>query len=250
MKVGSNAGPYRPSGPAGVRRSDGVGAYDAAKTSGAQRSFNDRIDILGIPTDELTPNVHTAILSLMEEVEVLKRDLGASNARLRELEDLADMDPLLPINNRRAFVRELRRMISFADRYGTPSTLMFIDMNDMKLINDSHGHEAGDAALFHLAQMLTANTRGTDVVGRLGGDEFGVIMAQADVAQGTEKAQLLYDIITTTPLHLEGADSISLRLAYGLHTFHGQEVPEEALEKADQAMYAHKKEIKGADKVR
>ena len=260
MKVGSSGAPPRVStstkvtGPRrldGVQRVGSMSAYGGtAEPVSALGEIEDRIEILGINPAELNPRVRDTLMMLMEEVDGLKRQLESTSARLREMEELADLDVLLPIRNRRAFVRELQRMMSFAERYGTPSTVMFIDMNDMKDINDKYGHEVGDQALFHLAQIVTENIRGTDIVGRLGGDEFGVILAQADEVIGQEKAAALANAILSTPMALESGDIINLKLAYGTHTFRGGEEAGAALEKADQAMYAHKKEIKGPEGIR
>ena len=199
--------------------------------------------MLGIPPEEMTERVQHAILSLMQEVDNLRQELDRTNRRLREMEDVADTDALLPIPNRRAFVRELSRMISFAERYGTPSTLMFIDLNDMKMINDKFGHEAGDRALFHVARLLVDNVRTTDVIARLGGDEFGVILAQADETVGAEKSKSLADIITNNPLTLDG-EQINMSLAFGTYTFRSGDKPDEAIDKADKAMYENKREMK------
>src|SRR5581483_1972703 len=103
-------------------------------------------------------------------------ELVQANARIVELERLADEDALMPVANRRAFVRELSRMIAFTQRYGLPSSVVYFDINGMKQINDSHGHTAGDAALQHIAKILVDNIRSSDLVGRLGGDEFAVIL--------------------------------------------------------------------------
>lgn len=221
----------------------------SATEASAPRRVEDTVQVLGIPPEEMTENVHRAIMSLMQEVENLRRELDNTNRRLREMEDVADTDSLLPIPNRRAFVRELNRMISFAERYGTPSTLMFIDLNDMKLINDQYGHEAGDKALFHVARLLADHVRSTDVIGRLGGDEFGVILAQADENTGNEKAQVLADMIKQTPLQL-GDEAVQMSLAFGTYTFRSGDKPDDALDKADKAMYEAKREMKGEENVR
>ena len=91
---------------------------------------------------------------------------------LHQQANLADEDSLLPVINRRAFVRELSRAMSFAQRYTQPSSLAFFDVNNMKTINDELGHAAGDAALMHVAEMLLEHVRHSDVVGRLGGDQW------------------------------------------------------------------------------
>ena len=85
----------------------------------------------------------------------------------------------MPVANRRSFVRELSRMLSYAQRYGGEISVLYFDVNDMKSINDTYGHAAGDAAIGHVANLLAASIRESDVVGRLGGDEFGIILANA-----------------------------------------------------------------------
>lgn len=246
MKVSSTPGIVRTAPTSRVRRTDKA---DSATSTSAPRNIQDTVQVLGIPPEEMTARVQKAILGLMEEVDSLRRELDHTNRRLRDMEDMADTDAMLPIPNRRAFVRELNRMISFAERYGAPSTLMFIDLNDMKKINDTYGHEAGDKALFHVARIVTENIRGTDVVGRLGGDEFGVILAQADEAVGAQKAQELADAIHNNPLEI-GTETIHMTMAFGTYTFRSGDQPDEALDKADKAMYEHKKEIKGEGNVR
>ncbi len=194
---------------------------------------------MGIPANELTPKVRDAIMKLMAEVENLRKDLDQSRVRIEYLERLADQDTLAPVANRRAFVRELSRVISFSERYNSPSSVIYFDVNGLKAINDTYGHSAGDAALMRVADILIENVRGSDVVGRLGGDEFAVILTQGDREAALEKAAILLDKIESQPLEWNG-ESIPLRLAYGVHTFQGGEDPDTALAAADRAMYAHK----------
>ncbi|MFQ5973485.1 MAG: GGDEF domain-containing protein [Alphaproteobacteria bacterium] len=194
----------------------------------------------GIPTTELTPKVHAAIEMLMAEVQRLREDLHQAQQRVGYLEKLADEDSLVPVANRRAFVRELSRMVAFAERYGTPSSILYFDINGFKTINDQHGHAAGDAAIKHVAELLTSNVRETDVVGRLGGDEFGVILAQSDSQTAADKADALATTIAANPLDWNEM-ALALNVAYGTYTITGEENPGEALERADRAMYAQKR---------
>ncbi len=246
MKITNTPGVIR-TGPARPTRK--AGSATSAGPVSSTRNINDTVQISAIPPEEMTERVQKAILGLMEEVDTLRRELDFTNRRLREMEDIADTDALLPIPNRRAFIRELNRMISFAERYGTPSTLVFIDLNDMKKINDEYGHDVGDKALFHVARLMTENIRGTDVIGRLGGDEFGVLLAQADEEIGKQKAQNLANVIDETPLQHDGIE-IKMSLAFGTYTFKSGDQPDEAIHKADQAMYEHKREKKGEGNIR
>ena len=126
-------------------------AADAAASAGHQ--VQDSASVMGIPEAELTPKIRMAIMTLMEEVARLLEELNGTRGRIEHLERLADQDSLVPVYNRRAFLRELTRAISMTERYGAPSTVIYFDVNNMKHINDNHGHPAGDAAL---AQILQA----------------------------------------------------------------------------------------------
>ena len=221
----------------------GVGSYRKASTTAgsapAPRAA-DAASVLGIPQNELTPKVQEAITQLMAEVDNLRQELDQSMSRVEYLEQLADQDSLLPINNRRAFVRELNRAISMGQRYSYPSTVVYFDVDNMKAINDELGHPAGDAALTLITEKLKENVRDSDVIGRLGGDEFGVILLQADEERGQEKAKQLADSIESSPLHF-GGEEVQVTVTWGLYTFSGQDDASGALAAADEAMYARKR---------
>ena len=201
--------------------------------------INDTLSIMGIPAAELTPKVREAIMTLMAEVDRLRQEVEEQRARVSNLERLADQDPLTPLVNRRAFVRELSRIVSFSERYGTPASLIYFDMNGLKKVNDTHGHPAGDAALQKVASVLLDNVRESDLVGRLGGDEFGVLLAHADEEASAEKATQLMEAIQAQPLVWEGIE-IEISLAYGNYTFKGGEDANAAIAAADREMYVRK----------
>ena len=110
----------------------------------------------------------------------------------------------------------------------------------MKAINDRHGHGAGDLVVRHAAETLLSRLRGSDLVGRLGGDEFGVILTQADKDAALAKAQSLAQAIQTAPVKWNG-EPLDIKVSYGIYTYAGDEAVEEALDRADKAMYAHKR---------
>ncbi|MFQ5534282.1 MAG: GGDEF domain-containing protein [Sphingomonadales bacterium] len=207
------------------------------------RSVSDTVSILGIPADETTPKVREAIMQLMAEVDRLRVDLDMTRRRLGEMERLADLDPLAPISNRRAFVRELTRMIAFSERYGAPGSLIYLDLNDLKGVNDQFGHGAGDAALRHVATILLDNIRESDIVGRLGGDEFGVILVQSDEETARVKAEKLVAAIADEPFKWEDHE-LSLKTANGVYAFRPGEDANRAMAEADKAMYARKRDMK------
>ena len=197
------------------------------------------MSLLGLPEHELTPSVRAALRHLIEEVADLRQELAVTQSSLAELERLADEDSLAPIRNRRAFLRDLARTISHVERYGTPFSLLYFDVNGLKALNDRFGHVAGDAALIHVAELLTAHTRSSDVVGRLGGDEFGVLLALADEAAGAKKARWLAEAIAAAEFRWEGV-AVPLSIAYGAYGLVPREEAQVALAAADRAMYRQK----------
>ena len=196
--------------------------------------------VLGIPESEFTPRVRDAIMGLMAEVDSLRRELTQMRARVEEAEHTADQDHLLPLLNRRAFVRELTRYIAFAGRYGTPASLIYFDLDGFKLVNDTYGHAAGDAVLQHFAEILLANVRDSDVVARLGGDEFGVLLSHANQDQAHKKADLLARCLNDSAATWQGR-SIPVSFSYGAFELRSGEDATSAMARADEAMYAHKR---------
>ena len=202
--------------------------------------------LAGIDEAELTPKSRRTLLALMGEVEQLRGQLHEARTRVASLERLVDEDPLIPICNRRAFVRELTRMMAYAGRYGVPASLVFFDVNNLKRINDVHGHAAGDAVLTRLAQVLVESVRTSDVVGRLGGDEMGVLLVQADKALAERKATELASLIERQPITWHGR-KVPVSVAFGVHAFKGGENANTALDAADREMYRRKPRREPAD---
>ncbi len=196
--------------------------------------------IPGISEPGVTPELRHAVAGLAAERDRLREELAKARTRIASLERLADEDSLTPVANRRAFVRQLTRMIAFTHRYGVPASVVYFDVNNMKQINDSHGHPAGDAALRHIATVLRDNIRSSDIAGRLGGDEFGVILAQTDEEQAHQKAAALAEAIAERPLRWNDF-TIPVTAAYGVHAFSGSDDPQQAIEAADRAMYQQKR---------
>lgn len=180
---------------------------------------------------------------LRRALDETRRQLDGTRTRLRELERLVDEDPLMPVANRRAFLRELTRMMAFAQRYGGTGSLVYFDLNNLKQINDSQGHAAGDAALLQVARLLVDNVRASDVIGRLGGDEFGLLLVQADAEAAERKAAELAQRIEVSPLEWQGA-RVPLAVAYGVRAFTGGENAERVLAAADRAMYRRKRKTR------
>lgn len=191
------------------------------------------------------PEARAAVLGLVAEIDRLRSEADGLRARLRELEALADNDPLVPALNRRAFMRELERMMSYAARYALQPSLVFVDLNDFKRINDAHGHNVGDAVLVHVAELLGRHVRASDVVGRIGGDEFAIALASGGVRAAEIKAEALARALRCEPARFEGF-SYAVSASFGVYALGGDESAEQALAHADAAMYQRKRAERGA----
>lgn len=194
----------------------------------AERSF--KTDPLSSPMQVDIDALGSENTDLREQVQTLQREI----ARLRRL---ADHDPLCPVLNRRAFQRELDREISRAERYNRFLSVLFIDLDEFKALNDTEGHEAGDEALINIAKALQSMVRKTDIVGRLGGDEFGVILIETDTSQSNFRVDMLEE-------HLAMATGGKLRASIGAASWSKGETSDQLLAAADRAMFARKTSVK------
>ena len=109
--------------------------------------------------------------------------------------------------NRRGFERELKRSLAYVKRYGTSAALIYIDLDGFKPVNDRHGHSAGDAVLKAIAAALVRNVRASDVVARIGGDEFAVLLWNVNGANAAAKAGALEAAVYGTPVRWNCVDA-------------------------------------------
>jgi diguanylate cyclase (GGDEF)-like protein len=225
-----------PGGPKAPQPAENIGAARSARKAAAAAAV-DAVSVAGIPEGELTPRVRAALTALMQEVADLRRELGEARQKMTELEALASTDPLIGVLNRRAFVGELNRALAMAQRYSQPSSLVFVDLDDLKKINDQFGHAAGDAALTHAATVISANIRQTDVLGRLGGDEFAIIFTNTPRDLAHAKSQTLSSLVRSTP----APDGLQVSVTCGVVEIAGDLSAEAALKAADKVMYEEKR---------
>jgi diguanylate cyclase (GGDEF)-like protein len=206
-------------------------------------SLQERLIQLGIPERDLTDAVSLAISALLEKTDDMARELESQQLRIVQLERDAELDAVSNIPNRLAFMRRLKWALSVRNRYGHPGALLYFDLNGFKEINDRHGHAAGDAAILHVGTLLTASLRESDFVARLGGDEFAVLLPHASLEAARERGRQLSARIRETPLAWEGK-TIPLLSAFGAYEIDGSELADEALARADLAMYENKRRLK------
>lgn len=184
-------------------------------------------------TDLATLDLHAELERLRAEVETLRKRAEAAEAA-------ADHDVLTPALNRRGFVQALNRTMAFCTRYSAEAVLLYLDLDGFKAVNDSLGHAAGDAALVHVAKLLMANVRESDAVGRLGGDEFGLVMLNAGLDAGREKARRLAETLDQDGFIWDGQPQ-KLGGSFGVRIWSGQPDPEVWMAEADAAMWIRKR---------
>jgi len=188
-------------------------------------------------SDHLTNEVEAP--RLIEEIGRLRAQVAQLEERIEQLDQLAHQDSLISMPNRRGFMRELERLVDRARRYEHRAAMLFVDLDGLKMINDTFGHRAGDEALIQVADLLTRGVRRSDVVARIGGDEFGILLENADEQSAHDTAARLVDLICTCEFVHEG-DSLPLSVAIGVGMIDGSEGPDAVMARADEEMYRRK----------
>ena len=160
-----------------------------------------------------------------------------------ELERASNIDALTGLPNRRSLMETFTSECERARRYGQPLSVLFIDIDKFKPINDQYGHAAGDEALKLLARTMRSTMRTTDMVARLAGDEFIALLPGSTREEAQIAASRLRDAIAQTTLLHQGV-SIKLQISVGITEYEMNESPEDILERADHAMYEDKRSRK------
>jgi len=177
-------------------------------------------------------------LRLAEAIGVLQSVAveGLVERQVNELESLANSDPLTGLSNRRYLQDQLRQALGIYKRYETPFALLILDVDGLKRLNDSKGHQAGDRALVQVATAMRRTLRTTDTAARIGGDEFCVLATNQNATAAEPLAQRIVDAVDAET----GADSpIGISIGVVSCPEHGDDT-DALLEMADQAMYRAK----------
>jgi diguanylate cyclase (GGDEF)-like protein/PAS domain S-box-containing protein len=175
----------------------------------------------------------------------IERDVTLDKRRLDELEHLADRDTLTGIPNRRAFLRSLKSECDAADARGLSASnrkgpcVAFIDIDHFKRINDERGHAVGDAVLFGMADCLAENMRRSDIVGRLGGEEFVVCMPAVALQDANALAERLRSAIAETAFDTP-VGPVNITVSLGIACYSPGDTVATLMERADAAMYVAK----------
>ena len=162
---------------------------------------------------------------------------------LEQLRLLATRDPLTGLRNRREFERLLADEWQRCARFQRPFALVVADIDHFKKVNDTHGHQAGDAVLKHVASLLSGQLRTVDHLARVGGEEFAIIMVETGAKDAQETIQRLLVLLAESPCALpDSADAVSVTISAGIAMMPEDADTTQALfESADKALYAAKR---------
>ncbi len=176
---------------------------------------------------------------LLAEIGRLRGEVARLGRRIEELDALAHQDPLIALPNRRGFLRELERLIGRVQRYGAMSAMLYVDLDGLKMLNDSFGHPAGDEALIVVASLLSKGVRRSDIVARIGGDEFGILLESCDPERAGETARRLTEMIGDSGFNF-GGDNLPLSVAIGVTMIAAGDSAADVMGRADEEMYRAK----------
>lgn len=197
--------------------------------------------------DRFSPCLNPVLLQRL----ALKVSICMSNVTAHEkLQGLASLDPLTGLFNRRVLDQVLQREFNRAVRYAVPLSVVFIDLNDFKQVNDTYGHAVGDLLLQHLATNLKALSRSSDFVARFAGDEFVLILPETDLTKATALLKRMTEALHELPVDFDG-DELLVSLSYGIASLPDPEVVshDQFLRKADQCLYHTKRCYKQGPKT-
>ncbi len=195
-------------------------------------------------TGQLMPVVVTS-RPLMEGGQVtgvvtVFRDISERKEQEQRLQELATTDPLTGLSNRRAFMERLHEELQLHQRLQYSSSLLMVDFDHFKEINDRHGHQTGDLVLQHFARVARDCLRQTDLIGRLGGEEFAIFLPGTGLKGATHLAELLRERMENSPTTVEN-DEIAMTVSIGVTTLCAEDKdPSDILNRADKALYQAK----------
>lgn len=221
--------------------------------------------LIGTPAQKFEFNLHQSVRALVALVllfniyaiyqQLLMKRMRAQvaaqlellmrmRAQAEEFRKLATVDPLTGLHNRRIAEQRLAGEVARSRRYGQPLTVMMLDLDGFKQVNDQHGHAAGDALLREFALRLNAAIRSSDVAMRIGGDEFMVLLP------GTlpEEVNHLLPRLREIRVDVRGI-AIRVTFSAGWAGYIPGDTPEKLLERADQELYTQKRDGKNADSI-
>lgn len=216
------------------------------RMTGLEDTIEEVLSLLAMAPEEdpsvpslLRHAITTRLGKLRIEAQAAETFMTSQSAEIRQLQELATTDPLTQLLNRRGFENEMRKSLSRAERSGEEGILIYIDLDGFKSINDHHGHGAGDEVLQSVARHMSQFIRDTDVLARIGGDEFVLVLTGLPVEIGRQRAVHLEQILNSITVEWDGL-LISVAASVGAQVYGTGDTLETLLDGADREMYRAK----------
>jgi len=200
---------------------------------GGARIAVDQFGVLPVDT------IEDQLREMRRERDALRRENRILKIAVAELERVSERDTLTPLFNRRYFLTAIHQRIARFERHAERAAVVFVDVNQLKFINDSFGHAAGDFALMEIARRLAGAIRSSDVAARIGGDEFGLILDQSTEAGARAQVTRLCAMLSAAPAVYDGTE-IMLSACFGIAMLQAGVTESEILAAADRDMYRSK----------
>jgi len=232
--------PVKPADPKaqGKKQRDQEAPEDEEQAVPAEtRDIDDLTVIMGVPVGDLTAEVREALGRFMEEHVRQRDELQHTRDHAAFLEEQADRHSLLPVLNRRAFLRELGRVMVHAEQSQITNGFVCCRLANYGDIFRRNGRAAADMALTHMAETLAQGLRASDVLGSLGGQDFGVILTVTDAATARQIAGQLGDALAKQKLAWDG-NAFGLDAALGVHVFSTGASADAIIDAADKDLLA------------
>ena len=211
---------------------EGINGREVARRhDGSRRHIEWRITAMG--------SANSSAMTLV----LTQRDVTEQMEKEAQLKRLATTDMLTGLVNRSQFDAVLKSEVSRQHRYARPLSLIMLDLDYFKQINDSHGHDVGDQVLVALADLLKSNLRKADCCARWGGEEFMLLAPETSLEQAVRLAEKIRGAIKHTDFPIQG----SVTASFGVVEVHSQESVKSVMKRADDALYLAKE--KGRDRV-
>lgn len=172
--------------------------------------------------------------------EALQREVEEREKLAQELKMLASVDELTGTSNRRHFYELANYQIKRHQRYQMPMALLMLDLDHFKYINDVHGHQMGDKVLKRFADTLLSLLRNIDIVGRIGGEEFVVLLPECEAEDALHKAGQICSRFDSMSMEIDG-QQLGLTISIGIGMLQDDETIDQVLDRSDQALYAAKR---------
>lgn len=224
--IGADADRHRP------ETEERGGQHSRQPAKRTPHDIQDVAQMMGIPAAEMTPRVREALDIIVNEYDRVRSELEREHERLAHFQDMAERDPLLPVANRRTFLRELARLINRAGQTQTVSSVAILHVDGLDGVRLGHGRAAADRLLADITHELAGGVRASDLVATLGGGDFAVILTLTEAAAAAEKTRDLAEAVRRVAVPPE-AGGLPLDVAWGVRAFTAEDDAEQVLAAAD-----------------